>query len=518
MSSPALKRLTKDFRELQNEPLVGASCQPLETDLMTWYGIVMGMDGTPYEGIPIRFTLEFSPDYPNSAPKCFFDTDIKYQGGASYKDSSGRYVVCLNIFGNLDHVHTEWKNQQSGWTPAYSVKTILLSMQSLMISDMLSTRPSDIQSARENFATFRCSKTGHDGSDRTKWFPQVVLSSEATTEMTIRKYDPYKDFYCCYVKKDSYADGAELGYGISVVNPRNGQLSSPCEYLSLMAFNEGNRRSSTNVPFDYWLPICIEDKDLESVMDRFTFCVKSICKEIKYNGSLDQQVYKICCSIMCSLVVEVMNNRNNLTANDKFINGYFAIYRLMLEYSKLHPTLVTYVDKILNDFKTKESNRSKNVVPNLGELLVALTISRLRWEDISEVFLLECDARNVFWYCVGNRNSPPSNRELINESYNNLDRVTKVFNATRTSQNFVMFQAKFSEVAKSLTSEIMESNFGLAPKELLEELKNIYQTVTTIPNWDAYFDFLKLPIPTNSVRNTQLINAVKVSKKQGYHK
>lgn len=518
MSAPAVKRLIKDLKELRDEPLIGTNCEPLEDNLMIWYGIVMGMDGTPYENIPIRFTLEFSSEYPNKAPKCFFDTDIKYQGGASYKDSSGRYVVCLNIFGNLDHVHTEWKTQQEGWTPAYTVKTILLSMQSLMISDMLSSSPKDVDLTRESALKFKCSVSKHDGSDRTKWFPKVILASEATTSITTKKYDPYRDFYCCYVRKDSYADGAELGYGVSIVNPRSGMLSSPCEYLSLQAYNDGNRRSSTNIEFSYWIPICIESKNLELVMPKFIDSVKEICKGIKYQGTIDKQVCKVCCSVMCSLVVEVMNNKNNLTANDKFINGYFAFYRLLLEYAKSHPSIVTYIDKTLNDFKKTEKLRSKDSVPNLGDMLVALTISTLKWEDISDVFLLECDARNVFWYCIGNRSTPASHRELINTNYKNTDRVNKVFNATRTSQNFVMFQAKFSEVAKKLTSEVMESNNGLAPKELLDELKNTYQQVTLITSWDDYFTFLKLPIPNLQQRNQQLIDAVNVSNRQGYTK
>jgi hypothetical protein len=172
----------------------------------------------------------------------------------------------------------------------------------------------------------------------------------------------------------------------------------------------------------------------------------------------------------------------------------------------------------LQDFKTNDKSRSKNVVPNLGKMLMALTVSTISWEDISDIFLLECDARNVFWYCVGIHSSPAQYRELISPKYTNQDRVTKVFNATRTSQNFVIFQAKFFEVAKSLTSNIMDSNHGMAPNNLLIELKYTYRVVTSIKKWNEYFDFLKLPNPTIGQRNQQLIDAVNVSKKQGYTK
>lgn len=517
MSSPAVTRLIRDLKDLKEDPLIGASCEPLDNNIMVWYGIVIGLEGTAYEGIPIRFTLEFGPEYPNKAPKCYFDVDIKYAGGLSYKDVSGRFVVCLNIFGNLDNVHTEWASQQEGWTPSYSVKTILLSMQALMLSDMLSSLPENIEAVRVGSKNFKCSLTGHNGASPETWFPQVIMSGEAF-QTQAKKYDPYRDFYCCYVKKDSHADGAELGYGISVLNPRGGILSSPCEYLSKLAFDEGNRRSSTNVPFEYWLPICIDSNSLEIVMTRFIDCVEKISTALKFSGPIEQKVCKVCSSIMCSLVIEVMNKGNNLTANDKFINGYFAVYRLFLEYSKINKKLVTLVNKTLQDFKTKDKSRSKDVVPNIGEMLVALTVSTISWEDISDIFLLECDARNVFWYCVGNNRSPAQYRELISPAYTNQDRVTKVFNATRTSQNFVMFQAKFSEVAKSLTSDVMDSNHGMAPNNLLVELKDTYRVVTSIKNWNEYFHFLKLPNPTVGQRNQQLIDAVNVSRKQGYTK
>src|SRR5262249_22576039 len=126
-----------------SEPIVGANASPFG-DLTKWYGLVMEMKGTPYAGIPIRFVLEFPTDYPNSPPKAFFESYVPYDGGMIYKDQSDRYVVCLNIFGNLSHVHTEWNSQAEGWTPSYTVSTILLSMQALMISDMLSTSPGAI--------------------------------------------------------------------------------------------------------------------------------------------------------------------------------------------------------------------------------------------------------------------------------------------------------------------------------------------------------------------------------------
>jgi len=503
----------KDMRELNEAPLVGASCEPLEDDIMKWFGIVVAPEGTPYAGIPIRFTLEFSSEYPQKPPNCFFDHDIRYAHGAVMQDSQGRYAVCLNLFNNFAAIHTEWSTTHEGWSPAYTVKSILLSMQALMLSDMLSTRSSDIEAVRITAASFKCAKTNHDGSDPEKWFPCVLLDN---TSVSKEEYSLDTHFYVCYASKVSLRESAVLGLGVSITNGGKGILSSPCEYLSELAFLEGCRSSSTNIHFDHWIPILIQRENLEFVLEKFINSVKEICAKINFERPIEEQVLKVCSSIMCSLIIEVMKNENNLTANDKFIHGYVAIYRLLVEYAAINARIVEYVDQFLTDFKLHDEKRKKENVPNLGELLVGLTICNLKWIDVADAVLLESDTRSVFWYCVGNYKSRAQYSELYDTSYNNEDRVDKVFRATHTGRSFIMFQVNFVEMSKKLTSDILEANHRLATADFVNELKETYLKVNSVTNWDEYFSFLKLPSPSRAERNARLIEAVKMSDKQGY--
>ena len=91
------KQLLKDLKQLEQEPIIGANAAPMDNDLMTWYAIVVGSEGTPYANIPIRFILEFPNDYPISPPKGFFDTYIRYTGGASYMVNN-RISIMLEYF------------------------------------------------------------------------------------------------------------------------------------------------------------------------------------------------------------------------------------------------------------------------------------------------------------------------------------------------------------------------------------------------------------------------------------
>lgn len=517
-TNKAVKYLVRDLERLKKEPIVGANACPLEDNIMIWYGIVVGAKDTPYEGIPIRFVLEFDENYPASAPKAFFDTPIKYTGGATYK-VDGRTAVCLNIFGNFSHLHTEWKSASEGWSPSYTVSTILIAMQGLMLSDMLSQDIFHVQETVTGALDFICPKTGHVGADSTKWFPKVSLVDASTvTEIKKEEYNPYKDFYICYVNKSTHHDGALLGYGINIDNPKNGTLSSPCEYLSKEAFDEGIRNSSTNKPFGYWMPILVQ-KDLwtkSSIKQYFIASIKEISQKINFSKQpLHEQVIKICSSLMNNSVVEIMNNKNNLVANDKFINGYFAIYRLLTCYAEDDSKITEYCDRSLSQFMSSVDRRSKQYCANLGELLIYLLVSKkYTWKDIATVFQEECDARNVFWYIAGTYTSRGKYPELKDTTVLK-DRAKKVFDATPISRTLVMFQVKFCQVAKGLD---LDTNFGLAPEKVRLELKNTYNTVTKAKDWNDYFKWLDLPLYSEKDRDIQLANAVKVSLRQKYHK
>lgn len=524
-SGSAIKQLVRDLKQLKQEPLIGANASPLDSNMMKWYGIVVGPEGTPYENVPIRFVLEFDDQYPNTPPKAFFDTHVRYVGGASY-EVDGRLAVCLNIFGNFGHVHTEWKNMSEGWSPSYTVSTILVAMQGLMMSEMLSTDPTDIKKTIESARDFKCAITKHNGSSPKTWFPQVLLSQDDLAKYLTdngivrseKKFEPLRDHYICYVKKTTVMDNAVLGYGVSVDNARIGALSSTCEYISYEAFDDGIRRSSTNKPFTHWLPILISSDRWNVIKPMFTDSILELGKSIGLSKQPEYEVaIKVCSSIMNSLVVEIMNNKNNLKANDKFVDGYFALYRLLKQLSIDEPKVIGMVDKMLGGFITNPELRTKSHVQNLGELLILLTISKkYSWNSIKELFLEECDARNVFWYAIGNFKNRALYPELADSSVVE-GRADKVFKATEISRNLVMFQVKFSQVARVLSTEIMDSNCGLAPEQLRSEMKATYNEVCEVADWNAYFKWLSLPTITTKKRSEQLAEAVTRSEKQGYH-
>lgn len=527
----AAKRLMHEFKQIQRSPVPLAGASPLEGNIFKWKAVVVGP--APYD-FPVRVELQYPEDYPNTPPSAFFETFINYVAGAAIPGKDGRTAVCLNIFGNFSHIHTEWKTQQEGWSPAYTIETILVSLQALLSSDMLSRRPQDVERACVAAVQYHCKETGHDGSDPTKYWPPLggvgsappatAAASSVVNDAGVAvaaacveaEKEAEEQHYVCYATK---MPGGALGFGVQLENPRNGTFSSPCEFLSAEAFNEGGvRNSSTNKPFGYWVPVVTPYASWKAIEAEWHRCVGVIAHGTK--GVLPRDAalatLKLCTSVMGSLVVEIMNAKNNLTANDRFIDGYFAFTRILRCVAATTPSMVTHADRVLGEFIADPKARAKASVPNLGEFLLLLLVSRkYKWGDVCDAFAEECDARNVFWYVVGNASSPPSCPDLVNPAVGN--RATRVFAATPVSRCVVCYQVRFLQLAAALDVAAVDANRGLLPADVRAAVKGMYAAITGIKSWAEHFTWLQMGPRTDAVREKELVAALEASKAAGYH-
>uniref|UniRef100_A0A8B9VL22 E2 ubiquitin-conjugating enzyme n=1 Tax=Anas zonorhyncha TaxID=75864 RepID=A0A8B9VL22_9AVES len=117
MSTPARRRLMRDFKRLQEDPPVGVSGAPSENNIMQWNAgfwvfnhLIVFMfvwTGT------FKLVIEFSEEYPNKPPTVRFLSKMFHPN--VYADGS----ICLDIL-------------QNRWSPTYDVSSILTSIQSLL--------------------------------------------------------------------------------------------------------------------------------------------------------------------------------------------------------------------------------------------------------------------------------------------------------------------------------------------------------------------------------------------------
>ncbi|XP_078038006.1 ubiquitin conjugating enzyme vih [Augochlora pura] len=107
------KRLQKELMVLMMCTEKGVSAFPDGENLFKWIGTITGPRDTVYAGLTYKLTLEFPHSYPYSAPIVRFATPCFHPN----VDAVGN--ICLDIL-------------KDKWSALYDVRTILLSIQSLL--------------------------------------------------------------------------------------------------------------------------------------------------------------------------------------------------------------------------------------------------------------------------------------------------------------------------------------------------------------------------------------------------
>ncbi|GBN36583.1 Ubiquitin-conjugating enzyme E2 C, partial [Araneus ventricosus] len=122
------KRLQQELMTLMMSGDKGISAFPSEENIFNWIGTINGAQGTVYEGLTYKLKLDFPNNYPYSPPHVRFTTPCFHPN----VDDHGN--ICLDIL-------------KEKWTALYDVRTILLSLQSLLAEPNIDS-PLNIQAAQ----------------------------------------------------------------------------------------------------------------------------------------------------------------------------------------------------------------------------------------------------------------------------------------------------------------------------------------------------------------------------------
>ncbi|XP_054271002.1 ubiquitin-conjugating enzyme E2 Z-like [Macrosteles quadrilineatus] len=117
-----LSRIKRDLVAIHNDPAPGIHVVADEQDITLVHCLLVGPDNTPYEGGFFYFIVRFPPNYPIAPPK----VKLMTTGGSEVRFNPNLYKdgkVCLSILGT-------WEGP--GWSPAQSLTSVLISIQSLL--------------------------------------------------------------------------------------------------------------------------------------------------------------------------------------------------------------------------------------------------------------------------------------------------------------------------------------------------------------------------------------------------
>ncbi|KAL4240058.1 hypothetical protein ACF0H5_000852 [Mactra antiquata] len=110
----AQKRLTKEYRDISNDPPPGCSAGPEnDCDLFRWSATLAGPTDSPYQGGIFFLRMLFPTDYPFKPPKVAFTTKVYHPNINNHGN------ICLDIL-------------RSQWSPALTVGKVLLSVLALL--------------------------------------------------------------------------------------------------------------------------------------------------------------------------------------------------------------------------------------------------------------------------------------------------------------------------------------------------------------------------------------------------
>uniref|UniRef100_A0A4X2JM15 Ubiquitin-conjugating enzyme E2 Z n=1 Tax=Vombatus ursinus TaxID=29139 RepID=A0A4X2JM15_VOMUR len=117
-----LLRIKRDIMSIYKEPPPGMFVVPDPLDMTKIHALITGPFDTPYEGGFFLFLFRCPPDYPIRAPR----VKLMTTGNNTVRFNPNLYrsgKVCLSILGT-------WPGP--AWSPAQSISSVLVSIQSLM--------------------------------------------------------------------------------------------------------------------------------------------------------------------------------------------------------------------------------------------------------------------------------------------------------------------------------------------------------------------------------------------------
>ena len=252
----AVKRLMTDLEELKNSPVANVSATPLDTDMFEWHCNFNN------QGIIYHLILFFPDNYPYKSPSAeFMPPGFRFNSGATKQGKKGTQI-CLSIFSDFEHFHTEWAGEKSvGWSPGYTIQTVLMNLVAFMADEESNAK------YNERFALeFSCDDCGHCA---TKPYPPVETEIQTSTGTVSPKQSGDRPQIIDYMSKCTFVNEKPesrynlFGYGLVKGGSRyKPTLTTPCEFLTASSYygmkdSVGKAHSSMKEELEFFLPMYI---------------------------------------------------------------------------------------------------------------------------------------------------------------------------------------------------------------------------------------------------------------------
>ncbi|PIO62741.1 ubiquitin--protein ligase, partial [Teladorsagia circumcincta] len=234
-SAGALRALAMELKNIESQPLEGFTISASDDNLFVWTVGIYGPPNTLYQGGYFKAVIRFPPNYPYSPPSMKFLTKVWHPNVYENGD------LCISI------LHPPVDDPHSGelpcerWNPTQSVRTILLSVISLL-NEPNTSSPANVDAS----VMYRKWKEGTDMNYADIIKKQVELSKEEARKDGVTVPETLEE-YCIKFHPQSCDDQTmellDLGKyrekSFTVVEITNAFVVSDSNDVALISFYSG---------------------------------------------------------------------------------------------------------------------------------------------------------------------------------------------------------------------------------------------------------------------------------------
>ena len=509
----SLQRLTHDYKEIKEQkiPIPGVSAVPLDNDMYEWHGNIKATADNVYKGAVLHFKMVFPPNYPLSPPTVYLLND-----SLTHPNVMPDRKICLDMF-------EKDKGSYKGWKTGYTVLSILLQLQNFFFDvDEKLLSDDDKKKIKDTLAViaeFKCPDCKHKGSSNP--FPEFPKITEQNAKLSQEQYKELKKKeICCYLRKINFEEGP-LGLGISISKiPRTGEIKGITPRFDFVAFKtytkERLRTAFNGERFTHWFPLYFgvkKEEFLKTVTKAICMVAKGNTKEFK-----EAQILKVMPKFFNYIVLNIMSEK--VHNSSRAIEILLYVYRVMILLAQNFKEFKADVNKNIEQFIKDPEQRIKEKTPSLGDLLVMLSVSDHKIEELLPSYISEQMDRQIFWILQ----EIPEFEKKIDSSEVDDVRDKICFKCGITGQQLLLFYYYFMNKmvfaeCDSLDkfAEKLDKNFSCLSETEIDQHREEINKILKIDNFNDFFKYLNMPVPSKDELNKRLKQAFENSKAKKYH-
>ena len=459
--SLAIRRISKDIKEITKSPIEGIGIAQLENNIMKYVINIRLMTG-PYKDYCVQLLLTFPETYPSKPPKILIYPDQAIDGQYHHhifqdnlRDEKGHYFkkFCFDL---LDNDFMSTKEENSGWNPSYTISSLLLQVQNFISDpDMHGYIPPEnkIKQLMDSMKSYsRKLKIVNDQGKTeiithtwTKPFPEMYVvekeeekkeenKNEIINEEEQKKkirIQQIKENLTCFMLKLNYIDDPDILLGYPIIQNKIYGKKEKIElfpipelltYDGYMAqigkqddkldfYFDIKFKSANNQFYNYWVPIYIDEnhykKNRTAILNSFSI-IKYGSRGIKEYDFEPDQIFEMLPIILNKMIIGIFNGKSSICSS--FIRCYFQYVllfkKLCLEFEKEYSK---YTNHILNLILRNNYCPDKNIIPDIGNFFMLLFFSNKdthneKMKKMWYVLFEEFSIRQSYWIFHENEN------------------------------------------------------------------------------------------------------------------